>query len=735
MSRLLLAACLATTTLAQTIQPGGPGAPTPGLKRTLRPGEDHLQHVWVANDHVVDAEVHGSRLYMAGDFDHVGPLTGPVAALDTSTGEVLLGAQQADGEVFAIEPDGAGGWYMGGEFGAYPYPFLYGLIHLRQDGSLSALLPSHIGGIRALHRIGTTLYVGGDFSGYEGFDRPLLLAIDLLSNTVTSWAPTQGANTGSFDSVFSLASSGNTLYVGGDFDSVFQGKARRHLMAVNVTTGDVLPWAPQPDYGVNELLVSGADLFACGWFGNIAGVARSRVAAFDLATGVLDPFAPVLDDSVTALCRAGDTLYLGGRFAVADGQPRTRLAAFDLSTGALLPWAPEPENYTSNSTYVHGLYTDGNRVWVAGEFFALGGVRRRNVGAVHAVSGVVSSWQGNAAGGARRVHAVRGDGTSIGIAGDIIMVGARYRPGVAELDLVSGEATDWAPSLGGLTKPTVPARATEIEVGQNGVYVGGYFGHVNGVPRRFLARVDRTTGELDPLFDASLTKGSRVDSMLLDGERLYVSGDFETPVPGYNGTVALDATSGVVLGNFEIDGDQEVDSLSRPFHSDALFVCQYVYVGALDPETGAPLPWSITPNDEVVDLALVGETLYLGGEFLLIDGQLRRHAAAVDAQTGSLLAWDPEVEGGTSTRVNAVTEVGGLIYLGGYFDTVGPDYRVNLAAVDPLTGAATPWAPGSPGNDVLDIAGSDEFVVAVGRFFSINGLSRPNVAAFALTPE
>lgn len=742
----LLGPLLSSAALAQTVQPGGPAGPTPGLKRFLQPGAEHLQHVWVTNDQVVDAEVRGSRVYLAGDFDHVGPLTGPVAALDVGTGEVLLGARQADGEVYAIESDGAGGWYMGGDFGAYPDPILYGLIHLREDGSLAQLLPSHMGGIRALHRVGTTLYVGGDFPGAEGLDRPLLLAIDLLSNTITSWAPTAGSNPGSFDAVYSLASSGNTLYVAGDFEAVFQGKARRHLMAVDLTTGDVLPWAPEPNFGLDEILVSNGTLFAGGWFDTIAGAARSRVAAFDLATGALDPFAPALDKDVTALCRAGDTLYVGGRFDVANGQPRTRLAAFDLGTGALLPWAPEPEDYTSNSIAINSLYTNGNRVWIAGEFFALGGARRRNVGAVHAVSGVVSSWQGNAAGGAHRVHVVRGEGATVAIAGDIRMVGAKFRPAAAELDLVTGEATDWAPFLGGVTDPSKLGRATEIEVGPHGVYVGGEFGFVNGIPRRFLALVDKATGAVEPLFDAGLTKGARVESMLLDGERLYVSGDFETPVPGYTGTVALDAASGLVLGNFKLGAGQEVDALSRPFHSDALFVCgpwnqigdppvTRQYVAALDPETAAPLPWSITPSDKVKNVALVGKRLYLGGEFLLIDGQLRRHAAAVDAQTGSLLAWDPEVEGGSSTVVNAVTEVGGLIYLGGYFDTVGPDYRENLAAVDPLTGTATAWAPGSPGNDVEDIAGSDQYLVVVGQFESMNGLSRPYVAAFELTPE
>jgi hypothetical protein len=67
------------------------------------------------NRQVSAAVVSGSTLYIGGSFDHVGFTTGNAVPIDAATGQVQP-FPIVDGEVRAVAPDGAGGWYIGGSF-------------------------------------------------------------------------------------------------------------------------------------------------------------------------------------------------------------------------------------------------------------------------------------------------------------------------------------------------------------------------------------------------------------------------------------------------------------------------------------------------------------------------------------------------------------------------------------------------------------------------------------------
>ena len=58
------------------------------------------------------------------------------------------------------------------------------------------------------------------------------------------------------------------------------------------------------------------------------------------------------------------------------------------------------------------------------------------------------------------------------------------------------------------------------------LYLGGTFTTVNGVPRSRVAKVDLTTGAVDPTFVADV--GALVDDMVVVGGTLYLGGEFNT---------------------------------------------------------------------------------------------------------------------------------------------------------------------------------------------------------------
>ena len=60
-------------------------------------------------------------------------------------------------------------------------------------------------------------------------------------------------------------------------------------------------------------------------------------------------------------------------------------------------------------------------------------------------------------------------------------------------------------------------------------------------------------------------------------------------------------------------------------------------------------------------------TVYLGGVFRFVNNWVgRNYAAAVDATTGIVTAWDPEPD----NYVYALTMTGGSLYMGGSFSSV-----------------------------------------------------------------
>ena len=72
--------------------------------------------LWVTNGQVLTTAIGDGRLYVGGSFSYVGPRTGGFAQLGTSAARPGVIPHEVNGSVRAMLSDGAGGWYIGGEF-------------------------------------------------------------------------------------------------------------------------------------------------------------------------------------------------------------------------------------------------------------------------------------------------------------------------------------------------------------------------------------------------------------------------------------------------------------------------------------------------------------------------------------------------------------------------------------------------------------------------------------------
>ncbi|RWZ59600.1 PKD domain-containing protein [Labedella populi] len=173
---------------------------------------------------------------------------------------------------------------------------------------------------------------------------------------------------------------GDTVYVGGKFEYARPFGAgpdekvvdRKNFLAYDLTTGELLDYAPAFNQAVNEIEVSpdGKTLYVAGTFSAVDGASAYRIAAFDVATGDRNmAFRPVLNASVRSLVVTDAAVYVSGIFASANKVARSGLAAFD-HAGVLTPWAPKKGAGTVQTMHVSPT---GDRILLGGSFQSLNG--------------------------------------------------------------------------------------------------------------------------------------------------------------------------------------------------------------------------------------------------------------------------------------------------------------------------------------------------------------------------
>lgn len=184
-----------------------------------------------------------------------------------------------------------------------------------------------------------------------------------------------------------VLAAGEVVYVGGDFDLLLsrdgQKKRRTNLAAFVRATGEPNDFAPDIDGDVRALAIDGQTLYVGGDFETVDGQPRSKLAAFDVNTGELLPFsAPEIDRPIRALAVADGRLYVGGFFEMIGDEQRWRIAAFDIITGELDDkFTPRPNDK------VAAIVPTPDGIWIGGTFDRIARDRQRGLALVDAKRG------------------------------------------------------------------------------------------------------------------------------------------------------------------------------------------------------------------------------------------------------------------------------------------------------------------------------------------------------------
>lgn len=715
-----------------------------------------LPQFWSTNGTVNAIQRVDNTIYIGGSFTRVGPVNPFGTGISIASGQVDQRFLKPNGLVRSVIADGAGGWYIGGDFTRIGDEERNRIARIRPDGSLHPWNPNVNGSVHTLALQNNVLYAGGAFNNIGGLQRNRIAALDINDGKVLSWNPN------SENIVRSIAVRGNTVYAGGDFYTIggqirpffaaldagtgnatwdakvngpvlsimpsettiylggsfsqCGGASRNNLAALDSATGNVTSWNPGANGTVRTMVLANGNLIAGGDFKVIQGQSRGYLCQFDLANGGLTAWNPQANGPVNSLAAYGNMLCTGGNFTdIGPGRARKYLSMLDLSTGQASNWSPNPD------ASVLSVAFSGNHLYAGGNFGAFGeGLLRNNLAALDATSGMPISWDLSVNG---PVNTIFKSPTTqqVFIGGSFSQIGPNT-PNGSCINLTTGAADT------NFVKPNGAVRAVLAD-GNGGWYIGGEFTSVGGQPRNRLARInnDGTLNIWNPNINGT------VNALALYYNTLYVGGTFSSVGGKSRNNIAAINTQTAVPTDWNPNANGSIHTVITSVEGSSIYVGgefntiggqPRTFLASLDSLNGLATPWRPNPNGPIKTLLRDGNNIYVGGSFNTISGEVRNNIAALNGNTGIASGWDPNANGEVlSLRTN-----GTVIYAGGTFSQIGGQARNYIAALSTVNGQSNAWNPNADSTvNSIDLMGNS--VIAGGAFLRIGGQTRYRLAA------
>jgi len=416
-----------------------------------------------------------------------------------------------------------------------------------------------------------------------------------------------------------------------------------------------------------------------------------------------------------------NTLFVGGDFDFV-GQPVRNLTMIDVNTNLANLNLPTTDND------IYGIIPDNLGGWyIYGSFSMVGDSIRKSV--AHILPDYsVDSWSISLDGPVYTMLLYNG---AIYLGGQFYEVNGEERWLLAAVD-TDGNLLNWNLNFDGNTVHTI---ATDGSV----MYCGGYFSTVSNLTRNNLVGIDLLTGTVTPWDPNS---NGPIYSMEISDTVIYVGGSFTTISAVVRNNVAAIGSSGNLLNNWNVSVTDGIYTTSvdciRKYGSVIYLGGNFMkingydrtYSGSVD-VNGNILNWAPNINDVVYEIVPLDSSVLVGGKFSTVNSQKRTAVVQVDNLLGNTVL--PLNANLGNAFIRGMLLQNDNLFLCGRIDIVNGKIRTKIAAIDLMTNEILDWNPliqnTGTGSYVNSFNYNNGVVFVGGQFDAINGTPRKYLAA------
>lgn len=431
------------------------------------------------------------------------------------------------------------------------------------------------------------------------------------------------------------------------------------------------------------------------------------------------------DGRVNEITTDNDYVYKAGSFV------RAFNASEETGHAALADTSGNLQTFPKVNNRIRKVISDGNGGWyIAGDFTQVGLQQKSRIAHVLSDGSVDTTFAPVISG---NIYTVVIEGDSLLIGGQFTTVNGESRTRLAKLNKNDGQLGSWNPGI-------ASGNVYDLTVENDSVYVVGTFSSVgSGLTRTKLAKTHITTGEFGAI---APTFNFDVNKVIVVGDSIIAGGAF-TLVDGItrNRLVKMHKESGVMSDSWNPNADRIVSDIL--VEGDSIYAAGWFgrmsnqnidALAKISIATGK-VNSSFDINSGIIrgDIKRISSisqdengNLYVGGYFQKIGTDFRSYIAKLNSD-GELIE---SFNLGLSDRVNSLTFAGNKLLIGGDFFAAGGEERIGLARFSKATGELDDWE--SNANAAVNKLLIDGDSIMVGGYFtSIGGESRTGIARIA----
>jgi uncharacterized delta-60 repeat protein len=370
----------------------------------------------------------------------------------------------------------------------------------------------------------------GLFHSFSGIARDDIVRLNANSGIVDSGFTTEEFEEyGSYAQILALAQQPNgKLIVTGDFHSLGSATANNVVRLETDGSRDATfsaTGAGPSAWQVATALVRPSDgkVFLGGYFTNFGGEVRNNMAWANADGSVDGSFAGLAGateyaPNIWALATQSDgKVVMTGLFTSVDGIPHNNVLRVNADGTPDLSF----DVHTDRSTRALLVQPDG-KILIAGNFGEVNGVPMARIARLNS-DGTLDPSFDPGAGPDDYIYALAQDSAGNTYAGGLFAsFNGVQRPGVAKLDANGALDATFNPGGGDKDNPFIYAIAPPDSAGR--IVIGGQFTTFTDVSARRIARLDGTTGALDPTFQTGQGFGGTVFALRLAPDGKYYAG-------------------------------------------------------------------------------------------------------------------------------------------------------------------------------------------------------------------